>query len=133
MEGTMTNTKITLEQILIGEQAIAKLGEAIDLPAKTKYWLGKLIDVCGREVRHYQELRVGALTKYGTAPALPGDAYVFEDGKREAFEKEIRELLQSEVEVKLKKLTFEDLDSCDLSAIEMNSISWMIEEEKADS
>lgn len=125
-----TNAKITLEQILIGEQAIAKLGEARALPAKTKYWLGKLIETCGKEVKRYQELRIEALNKFGIAPEVEGQPYTFEDGKRVEFEVEIKDLLQTEVEVKLNKLTLDELDAgkVELSAIEMNSIGWMIEE-----
>jgi len=121
-------TKITLEQILVAEQAIAKLGESRLLPAKTKYWIGKLIDTCSHEVKRYQELRVEALNKFGTAPENPTDAYTFENGKRAEFEQEIKDLLATEIDLKLVKLTLDDLDKTELSAIEMNSIGWLIEE-----
>ena len=121
-------TKITLEQILVAEQAIAKLGESRLLPAKTKYWIGKLIDTCSHEVKRYQELRVEALNKFGKAPENMNDPYTFENGKRTEFEQEIKDLLATEIEIKLVKLTLDDLDKTELSAIEMNLIGWLIEE-----
>lgn len=120
-------TMITLEQILIGERALMKLGEARGLPAKTKYWIGKLIDVASREVKNYQDLRIEALNKYGKLEEGKRE-YSFADGKREQFDKEIKELLAVEMPVKVVKLSFEELDAegVDLSAVELISIEWMV-------
>lgn len=119
-------TTISLEQILIGEQALMKLGQARELPAKTKYWIGKLLETANKEVKNYQELRIEALNKWGKLEEGKQE-YSFEAGKREQFEKEVKDLLTVEIPIKLAKLTFEELDKTDLSAIEIVSIEWMVD------
>lgn len=106
--------KAKLREVLEAQGALATLG-TYDVPAKTAYRIGKLQRAVEREVRDFSKTREERVKKFGTEVDGKPGTYRLDPAKREAFTKEIDELLDEEVELEgVTKVNYVEIENLDL-------------------
>ena len=120
--------KLTLKQIVDGNQALINLGADKTLDAKLKFTIARNIRLVQQEFIEYEKARIELIkTKYGIE-GENGD-YTVHPQKMSGLMKEI-ETLQS-VEVDLDIHLLDPAMACiNMSANDIYLIDWMFEEEK---
>lgn len=124
--------KLSNRKILEDINALRMISQK-QLPVKISYFVAKNMTKIERELKIYEKERRKLLEKY--AERDEDDQFVVEDGKIQIadidnWNKDIEELLDIEVDVKIHKLKLEDLlnANIDIAPGELISIDYMIEE-----
>jgi hypothetical protein len=73
----------------------------------------------------YDKVRISLAEKYGE---LDKETNYYKITNPEEFNKELAVLLLEEVSLELKKLSMKDLESLELTPVEVSTILWMIDE-----
>lgn len=135
--------KITVEKIIDIQSEIKALGErhtregkvieAIQLPAKTGYWIGRLEDWADPIVVSYQKAQKKLVKELGE-PVLKDDketgAYKLKQENNEKYSEENDKLLAIEEEWTKDQFEFELFDGLSLPASFMGAISCLVKEPK---
>lgn len=116
--------KISYRDIFEGHKALSKLVKH-PLPYKTSYWVGRYCDRLNRIVKDIEVLRMDLVKKWGTKNE---QGMTVEDDKLPDFTKEFELMLDTEVEVDVRKIAFETLGNIQLSGEEAVALSFLIEE-----
>lgn len=120
------------------------LPEVIDregLPSRATWWLGRALGDIQREFEPFEKARQNLIKKYATTDEegefitkQQGDltVHVFED--QPAFEKEVSELSDEEIEIKYKPLSVDQLGTAQIKGTEFLKLGRLITEpsEEAD-
>ena len=103
-----------------------------ELPIKVSFLIQKVLSIIEIEIRNAEVIRQKIIKKYTDEEATkklkePGKVQLQED-KLEDFNREINELMDQEVDIKLKKIKIDDLDGITIKPIELNRLKYIIEE-----
>jgi hypothetical protein len=126
---------VKLQTIIDAMPAIGLFAQK-ELPAKAAYRIAKLVRKLTSEYREFEAARNKAVLKYGTKvmKKLPGQKEEREvtevtPENIEAFNAEIKALLESEVELTgVAKIAFEDLAHLELSPAVLSDLDFIIDE-----
>ena len=120
--------KLTLKQLVDGNQALADLGADKTLDAKLKYSIARNIRLIQQEFIEYEKARIELIkTKYGIE-GENGD-FTVPPKNMPALLKEIETLQSVEVDLDIHKL--DPAAACvNMSSNDIYLIDWMFEEEK---
>jgi len=123
--------KIKLEELPRMVEALVSLSKR-DFKAKTAYRISKITKKILKEFEIFNEQRMKLIEKYGLkddkGKLITKDGhYQFED--MEAFNAEIKELLETEIQINVETLSIEDFGDCELSPSELAGLGNLIKEE----
>ena len=120
--------KTTLGQLRLSTPALNELSTQA-MPAKTSYWLGKLLRKTGPELESLEQQRLALCKRLGTFDQAQ-NRYTFPDlEKAAAFETEMSGLLDTEIEIEgVRTLTVEELGQAQVSPGAMAALEWLIVE-----
>jgi hypothetical protein len=119
--------KISLYELINSVPAINDL-IAQPLPVQSAFKISKIAKTIQTELDSYNEVRGKLLNEFGTL-SEDGIQYEFADDNKQKFETNHRELLNSEVELMVRKLKIQELHGANTSATNMMLLSWLIEDE----
>lgn len=127
--------KLSNERIINDATALGTLSRR-ELPVKVSYAIAKNIAKIERELKIYTNERVKLIDKYalkdkkGNVKADDNGQIIFKDGCKEKWDKDIRDLLDIEVEVDIHKFKLDELinSGCSMTPSELMLIDYMIEE-----
>ena len=122
--------KLSLAEIKESEGALQKVLSS-PLDVRLAYSLGKLIKKLNEELQNIETIRIKLVDQYGVT-SENGSKQVQPD-KFTEFYRDYNEALKIEVEFDINKLPLEKLGEVKLSPIEINTISFLIEEPNAQS
>ena len=117
--------KLSLAEVKVSEEAIKKILNS-PLDVKTAYFLGKTVKKFNEELQNIEAIRVKLVEQYGEV-GENGSKQVQPDKFRD-FYKDYNEALKIEVEFDIGKISLDKLESIKLTPIEINAISFLIEE-----
>jgi len=118
--------KVTLEKLFNSEKALAELLKS-KLKAKTSWNVNKLIKVYVDEVKSFDEIKNKKIEELGEKDK--DGKFKLKKENEEKHLSEIKEVLNSEVEVNIPKFKFDDLDGFETTPMNISSLDWIIEEE----
>lgn len=103
------------------------------LNGKVNYQLSKNIKPFDEELKAYEEARENLARKYANKdekgnPVVIGGNYDIPYEVKAAFDKEIRDLQDTEIELSVKPIKIEDIENAGLSAIDYYNLKFMLEE-----
>ena len=123
--------KIKNEVLVNSVQVLRKLNNA-ELPVRVSYKLAKNIKSIDKELKIYEEEKQKLINKYGEKDE-EGKSKVNENGMinildTENWNKDIKELLEIEVEINVEKINIDELAKSDLKITpsELTLIDYMI-------
>ena len=118
-----------LSQIAGAMPTIQKLMDST-LKVSVAFRLAKFAKQVEPHMESYDKLRQELLEKYGTKDEDEGEdgqvRYTFKNGQAEKFAKELEELLQEKVDLKIKKFKISDIDDAELTPRDILSIEWAL-------
>lgn len=114
-----------IKELLGIKESLNKLLVA-EIPIKTSYKLGKIINKMGEELKFFDTKRMELFKKYGE---LDGKEYKVKLEDNEIFVKEMNELLEITFELEINKIKLDSLGDIKLSALDMANLDKFIEEE----
>lgn len=113
-----------MQELLKLKASLEKLANH-DLPVKVAFKLGSIIPSLNKEYSAFDESRKKLFDKY--CEKKDGKLQVKKENT-EAFTNDIDELYDIEVDVKIEKITLEDIKDVKLSAIDAVNLSILIED-----
>lgn len=124
--------KIKLEELPKMVEALVSLSKR-DYKAKTAYRISKISKKIFKEFEIFNEERMKLIKKYGLkdddGELITKDGhYQFED--KEAFDGEIKELLDTEIQVNIEPLSIEEFGDSELTPSELLGLGKLIKEER---
>lgn len=121
--------KLTLNSIMIAEDVLNKLADKQGLKAKTSFALAMNIKALSEPIHTFENVKNDLIRKYGEKEKEGEDTYIVnKDSKNfDKFVEEYRSLMETEIDVKIKKIKIEELDGTGLSPNEFIAISFMID------
>lgn len=124
-----------LSQLLNAQEALGTLGHAQGLSSVVAYRISKNIKAINLEIKEYDEAR-RKLCEEKTNKDEEGKPIII-DGRYDLTEEalkevnnELEELLNEELDITIKQLTLEEIDRAGLSAFQIDSIDFMIEDKE---
>lgn len=122
--------KLSLNDLINAKESLTKLAKT-DVPVKIAYWLSKDVQKLNSEFVAFEEARGKLFEKYGEKQVneeSKQEQIIIKTENLEVFQKEIGELLKTEVEVEVHKIKFEALGEIKLSTFDLSSLYFIIEE-----
>ena len=123
---------ITLEQLINSTDGLKGLSQK-PLKARSAYAVSKILNAADAEMSSFNETRMDLIRKYGEK-GEDGELKSDENGNvrimpesLETFNKELQDLLKTEVEISASKIRIEDIDDVDFTAAEMAQLDDFIE------
>jgi len=118
--------KVTNRTIFECQRALPKLARQ-PLVGKTSYWVGRYVERISRLIKSIDAERMELVKKYGTKN---DQGITVEDDKMPDFTKDFDTILDTEIEIDIKKIAFEQLGNIQLSGEEAVALSFILEEPK---
>lgn len=120
--------KLTLNSIMNAEDVLNKLADKQGLKAKTSFALAMNIKALSEPIHTFENVKNDLVRKYGEKEGE--DSYVVNrDSKNfDKFVEEYSSLMETETDVKIKKIKIDELDDTGLTPNEFIAISFMIGE-----
>jgi len=122
--------KLSLDDLINAQESLIKFAKT-DVPVKIAYWLSKDIQKFNIEFKAFEEARSKLFEKYGKKQVneeTKQEQLVIKPENIEIFQKEINELLKTEVEVEVHKIKLESLGEIKLSTFDLGVLQFIIEE-----
>ena len=122
--------KLLLNDLINAKESLTKLAKT-DVPVKIAYWLSKDVQKLNSEFVAFEEARGKLFKKYGEKQVneeTKQEQSVIKLENIESFQKEISELLKTEVEVDVHKIKLESLGEIKLSTFDLTALHFIIEE-----
>ena len=123
---------ITLEQLINSTDGLKGLSQK-PLKARSAYAVSKILKAADAEMTSFNETRMELIKKYGEK-GEDGELKSDENGNvhilpesLETFNKELQDLLKTEVEISASKIRIEDIDDVEFTAAEMAQLDDFIE------
>lgn len=123
--------KLILRQIIESQSALNALGKARGMSSTTSYKILKNIKVINEELKSYNDTRTKVLeenskkNEEGKA-IIEKEQYQLLEGKFDIVNKSIDELIKEQIDINIIEISLNDIDSAGLSAIELESLEFMI-------
>ena len=125
--------KITLGEAITSLQNLSVLGNTDKINAKTSYDIAKTLKIISEEVKIFYEVRTKKLNEAASKdtegkPIIIKEDYQFEaDGiKKEKVLKEIEDLKEKEIEIKVNQIKIADLGSAEIKPVVLSGLLWLI-------
>lgn len=120
--------KVKLQQLWdANQEALLTLGNAKQANVKASYWIGKAMKKIISELTDLNNSRNELVKKYGSEK---DGSWTVAKEKIQIFNKEFKELLDTEIDLNINKLPFEYVESIQLSPGEFMALDWLISEPK---
>lgn len=126
---------LTLEQLINSTEGLKGLGQK-QLKARCAYTVGKLMKQAENEITSFNEARADLIKKYGEKD-VNGELVTAENGNVKIpnevladFNKEFKELLDTEIEINSNKIQMADLENVNFTPAEMAQLDEFIEFEE---
>jgi len=123
---------ITLDQIVKSVDILKTLSKQ-DLNARLAYKICKIILAVDEEYNAFQDTRMKVITKYGeknedgTIKNDNGQVMILPENVEDA-QRELKELLETQVNLNVNALTIDELENCTISPADMINLMPFIEE-----
>ena len=124
--------KIKLEQLINSSEGLKGLGQK-SLKARSAYAVAKILKAADAEMTTFNETRMELIKKYGEKDENDelkqddnGNVRILPEGLAD-FNKELNELLQSEVEISANKIQMNDIGDVEFTPTEMAQLEEFIE------
>ncbi|MEM3091778.1 MAG: hypothetical protein QXD05_01455 [Candidatus Pacearchaeota archaeon] len=118
--------EITIKQLIESAESLAILAQK-DMPIKTSYKLGKLLNKIREELKLYEEQRNNLIKKYGKD--IGGGNYQIDENDEEAinkFKKEHEELINLTVNIEYEPISLDSLGDIKISPMHMANLDLFI-------
>lgn len=99
---------IKLQTLKDSQESLKKLAKVV-LPAKIGYRINKVLNKVNSEVRSFEDQRFALIKRLGKQTNAESDTWQLLPENNEAFNKEMKELGEIEVDIDFEKLKIEDL------------------------
>jgi hypothetical protein len=113
---------------ILSALGILKTIDTTDMKLSTSYKVKKVLNACQEAISDFDKKRVALAEKHGT---LNKDKtqYLFEkEGSQEAFQAEIQEMLDDEIDVDIPKIPLELVeDYITIAPVSVELVSWFID------
>lgn len=121
---------------MIGDKVVIKYGRVERIrdtvmkifgqrvPADVQYWIGRNVENIARAVKPYEEERISIIKQFGIQQIDSGEYLM------DLENKQLKALMNKEVEVTIYKIEIEKLSNVNLTQAEIRAIDFMLCEEK---
>ena len=121
-----------LLQLINAEKALYRLGNTKGLSSITAYRISKNIKAISEELKTYNNTRTKLCEEYADKdkdgkPVIEDNKYHIPVESSIELNKQLEQLLNETVDIKIKKVSLEDIDEAGLSPLELDSIEFMLE------
>lgn len=124
--------KLTIGDLVNSTEALQKLADK-QLKAKLAWQVARLLKMIDAELQSFNDTRMNLVKKYGEKDETgslitddKGNCKILPDLVNE-FSKELKELVDTEIELNSNKLKIEDLENLNFSPAEMNTLEAFID------
>jgi len=120
------NGTMKLSELVRAEPALAELANQ-KMKAKASFRLAKIVNQVSPHLESFRKIQGELLEKHGTKN---GEGYTIEPESKsfKTYINEIETVLEEEVDVSIKKIPLNLLTSAEMTAQEISSLNWLIEE-----
>jgi len=120
------NGTMKLSELVRAEPALAELANQ-KMKAKASFRLAKVVNQVSPHLESFRKIQGELLEKHGTKN---GEGYTIEPESKsfKTYINEIETVLEEEVDVSIKKIPLNLLTSAEMTAQEISSLNWLIEE-----
>ena len=120
------NGTMKLSELVRAEPALAELANQ-KMKAKASFRLAKVVNQVSPHLESFRKIQQELLEKYGTEN---GEGYSIEPQSKsfKTYINEIEAVLEEEVDVSIKKIPLNLLTNAEMTAQEISSLDWLIEE-----
>jgi len=120
------NGTMKLSELVRAEPALAELANQ-KMKAKASFRLAKIVNQVSPHLESFRKIQGELLEKHGTKN---GEGYTIELESKsfKTYINEIETVLEEEVDVSIKKIPLNLLTSAEMTAQEISSLNWLIEE-----
>jgi len=120
------NGTMKLSELVRAEPALAELANQ-KMKAKASFRLAKVVNQVSPHLESFRKIQQELLEKYGTEN---GEGYSIEPQSKsfKTYISEIEAVLEEEVNVSIKKIPLNLLTNAEMTAQEISSLDWLIEE-----
>lgn len=108
------------------ESALSTLANE-KMKAKSSYRIAKVINQITPHLETFRKVQQELLEKYGKKN---GEGFGINPEMKgwKTYLKEIQSVLEEDIDIKIKKITLNSLSNAELTALEIGSLDWLIEE-----
>lgn len=117
--------------LLNAVNAFKELSER-DISFKVGYNIAKIIKKIDVELEYFEKKRMEFLKEYGDPETFESQNIRIKEENLEKFNSKIKELMEVEIELDIKKMRLDDLEEIKFSSKNIQMIQDFIEEERAD-
>jgi len=120
------NGTMKLSELVRAEPALAELANQ-KMKAKASFRLAKVVNQVSPHLESFRKIQQELLEKHGTKN---GEGYSIEPQSKsfKTYINEIEAVLEEEVDVSIKKIPLNLLTNAEMTALEISSLDWLIEE-----
>ena len=126
--------KLSMNDLLNCTETLQALSQK-ELKARLALSIARILKEAEREIQNFNEIRMNLINKYGEkgedgqlVTDDKNNCKILPDG-RSAFQKELNDLVTTEVEINANKLKLSDIESMDFTPSQMVALEPFIEEE----
>ena len=119
--------KTTISEILNSQESLEKI-LAKELPAVSSFRLAKITEKINDELKVFNTVRQKLYEKYGDISEENPTEIKLKEEHIDSFTEEIDKVLKEEVSLDVNKLKIEDLDSVEITPLEIYPVMWLMEE-----
>lgn len=122
--------KVTLDELLNGRAAMAKIGACQDLGAVIAFRYAEFLFDASAKIQRAEAALIKTWEKYGERVDVPGGQPIIQvaEHKRPGLDADLKQLGAEKIDVKLDgKFKITDLEPARLSPVEIASIRWMVQ------
>lgn len=117
-----------LKQLVESTTALNKLVDQ-KLPIKVSFQLSTFLSKTNPELTNFDKLRTEKIQEYGERvikDGKPTEEYTIPKDKVEEWSKEINELLEQEIDVKIPDIKIDDLGDINIEPTSLMGLEWLI-------
>ncbi|MAF44189.1 MAG: hypothetical protein Unbinned7913contig1002_29 [Prokaryotic dsDNA virus sp.] len=119
--------KVKVKDVVDSFPAMQDLAR-VNFNAKISFAIAKALRKVTKEVEIYDNTRVKTCKKYGKVDKK-SNQYVFPDDKKDVFDKEMDELMNSTIELNgIRQLSIDELGNVQIPPAALNGLDWLIVE-----
>jgi hypothetical protein len=117
--------KVTVKQILEGQQSIAKLLDK-SLPAATAFRLGRLVSKVDAELKVFDDQRTKLVQEMGED--IGEGKFKIKDENIDKFNAEMNTLMAIEIDIDVQQLSISEFGAIEVTARDLLQIEWLVKE-----
>lgn len=122
-----------LGTLVASKEALAKLNQTEGMKATCAYRIAKNCAEIDRELKLFAKSQMDVVNTYCIRdkegnPKEENGYYKIDEKYKEEYVKEITSLYEEEADIKIKKVSVEDIENAGLSPAQLSSIEFMLED-----